>query len=347
MALSEKTPEIRRLISAFESESLKFHALRLSLIRLANGISDTHRVFVKPNHAIMLWQYYGALADESAVAHLMKNLSASDLTWGIRGAELTCFGLLEGDGCDLFVRMARRAGALFDESEALTLQTRSTNEIIEGEQRRTNLSKPMVASNNDPLAVWLNYLLFHISLTNPGRERAAQIQPDPFSLSLMALERLALEKSVTKSDRSARSVDSIEFRVALSFPGVCRGFVSVVADRLRQQMPPDSVFYDFDYQAQLARSNLDILLQDIYKNRSKLVVVFLHEKYAESEWCGLEWRAVRELIKTKKDEQVMFIRFDDATIDGMLSVDGYLDASQFTPEQIAGYIYQRLQAIES
>ena len=102
------------------------------------------------------------------------------------------------------------------------------------------------------------------------------------------------------------------------------------------------MFYDRDYQAQLARPNLDILLQRIYHDQSSLVVVFLSSDYANSEWCGLEWRAVRDIIKRKRADQVMFVRFDDAPVDGALSIDGYIDARQYDAASVARFIIERV-----
>jgi hypothetical protein len=134
--------------------------------------------------------------------------------------------------------------------------------------------------------------------------------------------------------------------VALTFPGEQRHFVSEVADNLRIALGLDSLFYDLDYQAQLARPNLDTLLQDIYRNRSQLIVVFLSGEYAKKQWCGLEWRAVRDVIKAKENDRVMFVRFDDAPVDGVLSIDGFIDARTFDPASVAQFILQRLDHLQ-
>lgn len=183
MSLHEKTDEIRRLIEAFETESAKFHPLTLSLLFITQDGPSFNREFLKKNHAIMLWQYHGSLSGDDAVLKFTENLASSDLKWGIRGAALTCAAIIEGDGLELFVRMAQRAGSLFNNIEAIQLHNRATFEIIENERKRLNLAKPAVTSNNNPLAIWINFLLFHLSMTNPGRESAQNIQPDPFSLS--------------------------------------------------------------------------------------------------------------------------------------------------------------------
>ncbi len=343
MSLTEKTDELKRLIQAFEAEAGRFYPLTLSLLHLTQEEPSDSRPIAKPNHAIMLWQYYGAIHGDSGAEELAKDLRDSELKWGIRGAELTCIGILEGDGCELFVRMAQRAGALFDNGEASLLQSLMVREIIDAELKQCAPAKPAAASNDNPLAIWLNYLLFHLSLTNPGRERARRIEPDPFTLSLLALERLYLERSIKKVDRSDQPLSALQFKVAMSFPGERRQYVSATVSALRPHLPPDSIFYDYDYQAQLARPNVDVLLQDIYRNKANLIVIFLCEEYAEKQWCGLEWRAIRDLIKHKNDNQIMFVRFDDAAVDGVFSLDGYIDARVHSPAILAEFILQRIQ----
>lgn len=128
----------------------------------------------------------------------------------------------------------------------------------------------------------------------------------------------------------------------MSFPGEKREFVDDVVNALRPTLGPDAIFYDYDYQAQLARPNLDTLLQDIYRNRSDLIVVFLCKEYAQKQWCGLEWRAVRDIIKSKEDDRVMFVRFDDAPVDGVYSIDGYIDVNASSAKEVANFISERL-----
>lgn len=345
MPLNDKTDELARLVRAFEAEAAKFYPLGLSLLYVTQDGPSQNRSFARPNHAIMLWQYYGPLDGCLGAERLFKDLSESDMKWGVRGAEITCAGVLEGDGCDLFVRMAQRSGSLFDENEATVLNNLIVGELLASEKKRHGPAKPTAVSNSNPLAIWINYLLFHLSLTNPGRERATKIEPDPFTLSLLALERLQSDRAIRKVDKSSRRIEDLNFQVAMSFSGERRAYVASVVNALQTHLPPDSIFYDHDYQAQLARPNMDVLLQDVYRNRSKLVVVYLCEKYAEKQWCGLEWRAVRDLIKVLKSNQVMFVRFDDSTIDGVLSIDGYIDARLHDPSKVAEFILQRIESV--
>lgn len=142
------------------------------------------------------------------------------------------------------------------------------------------------------------------------------------------------------------SPDQINFDVAFSFPGESRSYVEVVLKELKRLMPQSPIFYDFDYQAFLARPGLDVYLGNIYRNKSKLLVVFLSADYQRKQWCGLEWRVIREVIFKREHDRVMLLKTDNGEVEGVLSTDGYIDANKHTPQQIAYFIYQRVQLLK-
>jgi len=340
MSLHKNKCEIERLTHVFESEAAKFHDITFSTYIIRADAPVENRKFRTPNHAIMLWQHYGKLISDQDTKRLLKNLKESDPQWGIRGAQLSFFGLIEGDTYELFVRMAKRAGSLFSEKEAQKIKGRVLDEIHK--KTRDEQSKIIGVTNDDPLAIWLNYLLYYISQVKPGREKLIKIEPDPYTLSLLSLEHLLENLEISKSDRSPSKVQNLKFKVALSFPGEKRAYVSKVADSLRRALGIDKVFYDFDYQSQLAIPNLDLLLQKIYRDNSELIVVFLCAEYATKEWCGLEWRAIRDIIKSKDCDRIMFVRFDDAKVDGTFSIDGYIDGQHHDFCEVAKFIMERI-----
>jgi hypothetical protein len=132
------------------------------------------------------------------------------------------------------------------------------------------------------------------------------------------------------------------FRVALSFAGENRGFVEQVAERLRLILGPDAIFYDNWYEPELARLNLDTYLQRIYHDEAELIVLFLCRNYTQKEWCGLEWRAIRDLIKRKQDN-IMPCIFENVELPGFLSIDGYLPLKGLQPIETADCIVERLE----
>jgi hypothetical protein len=178
---------------------------------------------------------------------------------------------------------------------------------------------------------------------------------DIYSLDCAGADRAPLEAVVSRirrapfhgtvsSPAAPTRVEDMKFTVALSFPGLHRRYVQQIATHLGSSLGSDRVFYDQHYQAQLARPGLDTLLQRIYHDQSALIVVFLSSGYATSEWCGLEWRAVRDIIKRKRADQIMFVRFDDTDIEGAFSIDGYIDARKYDPAAVSRFIIQRVTA---
>lgn len=148
-----------------------------------------------------------------------------------------------------------------------------------------------------------------------------------------------------RNEAKAVDITAQLFDVALSFPGEVRNYVESVTAELERLIGPDSYFYDNNYKAQLARPSLDTLLQDIYRNRSRLIVVFLCEKYQEKEWCGIEFRAIREIIKEREHQRVMFIKMDEGRVDGVFSTDGYIDGRTHTPREMADFIQERVSLL--
>lgn len=140
----------------------------------------------------------------------------------------------------------------------------------------------------------------------------------------------------------AVNIATHHFDVALSFPGEQRGYVERVAAALETHIGPDAYFYDNNYIAQLARPELDTLLQDIYRNRSKLVVVFLCEDYQNKEWCGIEFRAIREILMGRENTKIMYVRMDKGQVEGVFKTDGYIDGQKYSPEDVARFIQERL-----
>ena len=150
----------------------------------------------------------------------------------------------------------------------------------------------------------------------------------------------------TATEATLTPIAESHFRVGLSFPGESRAYVAKVADELKQNLPKGSVFYDRDFTAELAQPNLDTLLQNVYGKQSDLVVVFLSADYDKKEWCGLEWRAIRDLIKRRADRTVMLMRFDDAVIPGVTSLDGYVDLRHHEPAEAAKFVLERVRLAE-
>lgn len=148
---------------------------------------------------------------------------------------------------------------------------------------------------------------------------------------------------VSVSGNQIVNLNSHCFDVALSFPGEFRDYVELTANNLIEELGKNAVFYDNNFKSQLARPSLDVLLQQIYGQRSRLLVVFLCEKYQEKNWCGVEFRAIKNVLFQREFEKVMFVRMDDGQVDGVFPTDGYIDARRHSPEELSKFVLERLQ----
>lgn len=137
------------------------------------------------------------------------------------------------------------------------------------------------------------------------------------------------------------------FRIAFSFAGEKRDFVAQVAAILAKRFGKKAILYDKYHEAEFARRDLGIYLPELYHKQAELIVVVLCPDYQEKEWCGLEWVAIHALLKNRKDESVMFTRFEQATVKGLYDTAGFVELDEKTPAEAAELILERLKLIES
>jgi hypothetical protein len=149
----------------------------------------------------------------------------------------------------------------------------------------------------------------------------------------------------TRTVSKAVDISTHHFEVALSFPGEVRPLVEEVAGHLERLIGPNAYFYDNNYASQLARPSLDTFLQDIYRNRAKLIVVFLSADYQRKNWCGIEFRAIRDIIAERENNRIMFVRTDDGAVEGVFATDGYVDARRHSATALAKFIQERVQLL--
>jgi len=143
VSLRKKTTEIKRLVEAFDFEAKKFHDITFSTYTITQSTTSNMKV-KSPNHAITLWQYYGKTNEEHTSEDFIENLKEFNPQWGIPGAKISAFGLIEGDTCNLFLKMARRASHLFSKKEAEIINSKVVNEIQESEA--DGISKTIVST---------------------------------------------------------------------------------------------------------------------------------------------------------------------------------------------------------
>jgi hypothetical protein len=136
------------------------------------------------------------------------------------------------------------------------------------------------------------------------------------------------------------------FRVALSFAGESREFVSAVADILAARFGKDTILYDRYHQAEFARPRLASYLPNLYEKESDLIVAVLCPGYEGKEWCGLEWDVILGLLKKRRTAELMLTRFERVEVEDLRGLAGFIDLDDITPDQTADLILERLAVNE-
>src|SRR2546430_10764317 len=73
---------------------------------------------------------------------------------------------------------------------------------------------------------------------------------------------------------------------------------------------------------------------------------FLSGDFKRKEWCGIEFRAIKEIIMKRDNDKIMFVRMDDVKVDGVFNTDGFVDGGKFGPEDIARFIQERVELLK-
>ncbi|MEO1209721.1 MAG: TIR domain-containing protein [Cyanobacteria bacterium J06638_20] len=168
------------------------------------------------------------------------------------------------------------------------------------------------------------------------------------SNNLMQLARAEGSLQITAVEKSENASQTTErrFRVGLSFPGEHRKFIGDVATLLAEELGYHRVFYDQNYEDELARLDLDVYLGNLYRNECDLIVPFFSEEYVNRRWCRLEWRHMRDIIfNVDRSDSIMPFRFDDVQIQGLLNFDGFITVDARSPKEISQLILSRLRKI--
>ncbi|MCX6872287.1 MAG: hypothetical protein NTW21_00535 [Verrucomicrobia bacterium] len=88
--------------------------------------------------------------------------------------------------------------------------------------------------------------------------------------------------------------------------------------------------------------NLDTHLQALYHNDSELIVVCLCHMYNQKEWCGIEWRAIRDLMNQRQSASIMFLRVDSGDVDGIFgTIDGFITVNNDNIDDVTSKIIER------
>lgn len=139
---------------------------------------------------------------------------------------------------------------------------------------------------------------------------------------------------------------SKRFRIAFSFAGEKRDFVSQVAAILAKQFGEDKILYDKYHEGEFARYDLGIYLTKLYRDESDLVVAVICPNYDEKLWTGWEWIAIYSQLNKKEGSKIMLSRFEYAEVEGLHDTAAFAELDHKTPQQTADLILERLASNE-
>jgi hypothetical protein len=131
-----------------------------------------------------------------------------------------------------------------------------------------------------------------------------------------------------------------DYEVALSFAGEDREYVEGVALYLKNRGV--RIFYDRYEQADLWGKNLYDHLNEVYRSKSRYVVIFISRFYAHKLWTNHERVSAQARAFEEKREYILPVRFDDTEIPGILPTIGYIDLSAVSPEQLGRIIEKKI-----
>src|SRR5882724_1602633 len=132
------------------------------------------------------------------------------------------------------------------------------------------------------------------------------------------------------------------FRIAFSFAGEKRDFVSKVAAILAEQFGEENIFFDKYHEAEFARYDLGVYFPKLYRDESDLIVAVLCKDYDQKQWTGWEWMAIYSQLTKSEGSKIMLTRFDRSHVNGLFDAAAFVELDSKTPDQAAKSILERL-----
>ncbi|NOT35559.1 MAG: TIR domain-containing protein [Candidatus Eisenbacteria bacterium] len=137
---------------------------------------------------------------------------------------------------------------------------------------------------------------------------------------------------------------STQRRVALSFAGEQRPYVTAVSRRL-SELGVDHFLADLET-VELWGQDLPSYLDHVYRLESRFVIVFISREYVSKVWTRHEFRSALAAALNQPGPFLLPVRFDDSDTPGLPPTLGHLDARAMPPEAVAEATAQKLAQTE-
>lgn len=136
--------------------------------------------------------------------------------------------------------------------------------------------------------------------------------------------------------------EQITYDVALSFAGEEREYVEKVANYLNENSTI-KYFYDKHEVVTLWGEELVEHLHMVLSKASKYCVMFISKNYKDKVWPTHEKRSALEKQVKSKGRYILPVRFDDTELPGLQSTIGYINAADYSPEQLGELIIKKTE----
>lgn len=141
------------------------------------------------------------------------------------------------------------------------------------------------------------------------------------------------------------SGDNHRYKIAISFSGEYRDNCVEPFCRalLMLGYTKDDIFYDNWHKVQFHGANGREILQKIYKDDCRMIVVLLSPDYIDNMWTGIiEWPIIENFIDTKQFKKICLLRIDSANVENInnfINTRGiYEDVDNMSSDDIAEFI---------
>ncbi|GAA2991799.1 TIR domain-containing protein [Actinokineospora diospyrosa] len=131
-----------------------------------------------------------------------------------------------------------------------------------------------------------------------------------------------------------------EYDVSLTFAGTERAYAEEIATLLKARRV--RVFYDAHATVHLWGHNLLDHLGKIYRERSKLCVLFASAEYARREWTAFERKAAQEKASSSAETYLLPLLFDETSMPDITSTTCAVDTRLVSPARVAEMIIEKL-----
>ena len=133
----------------------------------------------------------------------------------------------------------------------------------------------------------------------------------------------------------------LEYDVAISFAGEDRAYAESLASALRDKGL--RVFYDRFETANMWGKDLSEFLHEVYSGRARFCVPITSQYYISKPFPRHERRSAQSRALRQDEEYLLPIRLDATQIPGFPDTLAYIDASQYTVDQIVDMLLDKLE----